>query len=27
VLGRDRVVERLESLLEMIEYEEGNLSD
>ena len=27
VLGRDRVLERLESLLEMIEYEEGNLSD
>ncbi|AFK07519.1 glutamyl-tRNA synthetase [Mesotoga sp. HF07.pep.5.2.highcov] len=27
VLGRDRVLERLENLLEMIEYEEGNLSD
>ena len=26
VLGRDRVIERLESLLEMIEYEEGDFS-
>ncbi len=27
VLGRDRVLERLESLLELIEYEEGNIAD